>query len=124
MAQIKFSSVLIDLLRRGLEEALAEVARKHHLMPIKLGIIKYTPDSFRVEVQGTIEGGESREVQLYKAYAPVLGLPEFGSVIKIGKKEMVIIGLRVGGPYKHILLRGLDDDKPYKIDVKKYKRGV
>ena len=103
---------------------MVEVAKKHKLSKLKLGRINFNQDAFQAEIEGVIEGGESREVQLYKAYADSLGLPVFGSMVKVGNREMAIIGLRVGGPHKIILLRDLVTDKPYRINVKKFLAGI
>lgn len=66
---------------------------------VKAGPLRYNPNELRfsVTVEGVLEGGRTRQQELYDAYRATNGLPVIGTEVVMGGKTLTIAGMTNAG---------------------------
>lgn len=90
---------VIRALRPDIDEALAEIAKKHGLKELHAGNASYTSGgAFSIKVEGIISGGLSKEESFYDEIARDFGLAPRGTVFRYGAdREYTILGCNSTG---------------------------
>jgi len=84
----------LTALRKDVDAAFAQIAKKHGLTALKLGRITYSSaGSFRGSIEGALKGSLTRVQADYEALAQMMGLPPRGTQFGNGGKHYSIDGL-------------------------------
>ncbi|GBG14859.1 uncharacterized protein NMK_2460 [Novimethylophilus kurashikiensis] len=111
MANKTITPAFLKILREEVNEALKGVAEKHGIQ-ISAGHASYTETTFTLKLEGLVEGGLSREAQIYEASHGLYGLPPLNTELTLGKDVFVIKGMKARGT-KCILLEKKADGKEF-----------
>jgi hypothetical protein len=83
----------LQLIRKDMDKALEEVAKKHGLKKLAAGNATFLKSSFTIKVEGILEGGESPEEQLYNMYVDIMKLPPLHTKFTEQGREYEIVGM-------------------------------
>lgn len=79
--------------RPEIDAALAEIAKRHGMESLKLGRITYDrAGSFSGKIEGVMDGGASKEAQMYEVLREYEGLPPLGTTFENKQAAFTIIG--------------------------------
>lgn len=86
----------LQAIRQDIDNALAEVAKKHGIEVCKLGKIRHDNDGFTSSLEVQYVGGDSVDMKALKMNAPYIGFKQAiaGSTIKYGGKDCKVIGMK------------------------------
>jgi len=93
---LNITPALLTTLRAEINAALAEVSKRHGLT-LKAAGASYTANTFTIKIEGQIEGGLSKEGELYTKMAGPLGLPALGTTFVHSRRTYKMVGLNTTG---------------------------
>lgn len=90
------SKTKLAAIRKDVEAALAQVAKKHNIETMKLGTIRYDADGFRTTLEARFEGGESEDMKALRMNAQFIGFKSeiAGATIKYANKDCKVVGMK------------------------------
>ncbi len=116
MAKIKeITKANVKDIRAELDKHLRRASKKLGIQ-IKFGSVSYSDSTFSAKLTGTIEGGKSREAEVYEYNRKVLSLPRLGRKFTSGGKKFTIVGLNNRAKKNPVMLEDADG-KTYRASI-------
>jgi len=86
----------LAILRKEIDFALAEVAKKHGIAEVKIGTIRYDSNGFKSTIEARFEGGESQEMATLHLNAELYGFNKdiVGATIDYANRRCKVVGIK------------------------------